>query len=343
MQMPPEKKRYNLRDVARQAKVSVATVSRVLNTPAQVSPQTRDRVQAAMTALRFRPSAAARAINSGRSRMVGALLPTLDNSTYSRVIDGLETRLAAHGLSLIVARTGDDPAVELARARQLLEAGAEGLILTGLARAPDLTDLIDHFRLPVVVLSYFDADSPIPTVGYDNAMAVRLAAGHLRDLGHADIAVIHGPVLSNDRTAQRWATLEALTDGRRFHPYETELSFAGGAAAARRLLDEGRPATAILAFSDMLAMGAMAECQRAGRVVPVDISVVGIEDLPACSATHPPLTSVRLQVQEMGEEAAEALARWVEHGERPPPRRLDAELIVRRSTARRGRAVGGGR
>ncbi|PWJ13304.1 LacI family DNA-binding transcriptional regulator [Jannaschia seohaensis] len=333
MPRPPEKKRSNLRDVAAHAGVSVATVSRVLNASGRVSPETRARVQAAIAELRFRPLAAARAINSGRSRMIGALLPSLDNSTYARVIDGLEARLAEHDLSLMVARTGEDRQVELARARQLLEAGAEGLFLAGRTRAPALLELIAHYRLPAIMLAYWDPDGPIPSVSYDNVAAVAAAADHLRGLGHREIAVIHGPRATNDRTAQRLETLAALGDGLRYAPFETELSFAGGAAAARRIAQARGPATAALCFSDMLAMGAMAGFQSAGLVIPRDMSVLGIEDLPAAAATHPPLTSVRLQVQRMGEEAGEAMARWVETGERPAPLCLDCELIVRASTA----------
>ena len=112
----PRSKRANLRDVASLAGVSVATVSRVLNTPGKVSPATRQRVQAVITDLKFVPSAAARAINSGRTRMVAALLPTLDNAIYARAVNGLEAQLAEKDMSLLVAQTGDDLAHELTRA-----------------------------------------------------------------------------------------------------------------------------------------------------------------------------------------------------------------------------------
>ncbi len=139
-----DKRRKNLRDVARAANVSVATVSRVLNTPAIVSTDTRTRVLDAMKSLHFVPSAAARAINSGRTRMVAALLPTLDNSIYARLVDGLEHRLSAHGLSLVVARLGHDQSQAMSREamfKPVHQAGVDGIVERGQkgrnhARAP---------------------------------------------------------------------------------------------------------------------------------------------------------------------------------------------------------------
>ncbi|MEJ6404510.1 LacI family DNA-binding transcriptional regulator [Yoonia sp. 2307UL14-13] len=328
------KKRYNLRDVAHHAGVSVATVSRVLNVPDKVAPPTRERVETAMNTLRFVPSAAARAINSGRSRMVAALLPTLENSIYARVVDGLENRLDAHGLSLIVAQTGDDPKVELDRAKRLIDIGAEGLIVAGITHDDSFYDLIDRAQIPVVAVSYFDRTHRLPTIGYDNWEATHLAAQHLQDLGHRHVAVVHGPLAQNDRTQRRRAALESGGFALTFDYFEVPISIAGACAAVERLCGESSRLTAILCFSDVLAMGALAELHRQKVRVPRDMSVMGIEDLPGSARSYPRLTSVRLRVQEMGEEAAEALSAWVEHDRRPEPLHLASELIWRDSTAK---------
>jgi len=327
------KRRYNLRDVADRAQVSVATVSRVLNSPAVVSPDTRSRVQTAMAELKFVPSAAARAMNSGRSRVVAALLPTLDNAIYARVVNGLETGLNAHGLSLVVAQTRDDQDIKVARAKELINIGAEGFIVSGVTHSEAFHDLMEFSQLPVVAVSYFDPQNRIPTVGYDNWKAARVAADHLLDLGHRDIAVVLGPLDINDRTYRRYQALTAPGQVGRFTFHEVEMSLGGGADAVNRILADRGDTTAILCFSDILAMGVLNQLHQAGLSVPNDISVLGIENLPAAQHTYPALTSVRMGVEKMGELAADALANWLETHERPQPVELDVALMERSSTA----------
>lgn len=333
MTLLPPKKRYNLRDVARRAGVSVATVSRAMNTPARVSPDTLERVQTAMTDLRFVPSAAARAINSGRSRVVAALLPTLDNSTYARVVDGLENRLTDFGLSLTVAQTHGDGVAEEERAKQLIEIGAEGLILAGITHSADLLRLVEHIQIPTITTSYYDAAYHLPTVGYDNREAVHLAARHLEALGHRNIAVVHAPLGTNDRFDQRRTALLSEPFDAEFTFFAVDTSVEGGVHAAQSILHSENQPTSVICFSDALALGVMSELQRQGTSIPADISVMGIEDLPSSQFLYPSLTSVRLQVQDMGERAAEAIAGWLETDKRPDHLKLPVELIHRASTA----------
>ena len=132
VKMKAQRKRANLRDVAAAAQVSVATVSRVMNAPETVAEKTRARVEQAMQELRWLPSAAARAINSGRTRFVGALVPTLEHDIFARVLAGLERQLASHRLSLVVATTDDDPRIEAEKAQGLIDIGAEGLMVSGM-------------------------------------------------------------------------------------------------------------------------------------------------------------------------------------------------------------------
>ena len=326
------KKRSNLRDVAARAGVSVATVSRVLNSPDKVATETRNRVEAAITQLRFIPSAAARAMNRGRSGTVAALLPTLDHSIYARVVNGLETRLAEKGLSLIVAQTGDDLQMELRRAREMVDIGAEALIVAGVTHDAGLYALMEQAQIPVVAISYFDRYARLPTVGYDNAAAARLAAAHLGELGHREIAVLHGPVATNDRMRQRKATLEMGDFDLVFRFLEVPISVEGGHAGVSELLYwQDRP-TALLCFSDVIAHGAMARLQAEGWSIPGDVSVIGMEDLEGSRFTHPALTSVALSVERMGVETAEAVSSWLETDEAPEPVELATALVRRAST-----------
>lgn len=328
------KKRANLRDVARAAGVSVATVSRVLNSPMQVSPDTRARVNAKITELNFMRSAAARAINTGRSKILGALIPTLNSDIFALTISALENRLADFGFSLVVATTDEDPETETRKAQELLDIGVEGLVLSGITHSHEMLNLIERAEIPAIVISYHDPSYHLPTIGYDNEEAGQKAFQHLIALGHKRIAVVHGPVAHNDRTRARLAGIKGAPDAVEVAFFETELSVSGGCQIAARLLREGQTFDAFLCVSDLLAFGVIFELQRAGHVLPQAASVMGIHDLPGADMIVPRLSTIRLPVSEMGQKAAEALADWVERDQRPAALSLPTVLVERESTPR---------
>ncbi len=325
-------KRSNLRDVARAAGVSVATVSRVMNSPDIVSGETRKRVMESIEQLHFVPSAAARAINSGRTKMVGALVPTLDNAIFAKFLAALEERLGQSGLSLLVATTDGDPDIETRKARGLVDIGAEALIVSGVSHSHDFDDLIRQTRLPAIATSYYDEHYSLPTIGYDNAAAALTALRFLRSEGHRRIGVFHGPVLNNDRTRARLAGLERLAADVTMQSFETSLSIEGGSAAAIAFLNAKTGCTAILCLSDVLAMGAVLELQRKSVRLPDDMSLVGIDDLPSSSFSNPPLTTVHLPVSKMGVDTADAVIKWLEDKVIPKSTLIETKLMVRKST-----------
>lgn len=332
MTVRPSRKRANLRDVAKAAGVSVATVSRVLNSPALVSEDTRDRVRSAIDTLHFVPSAAARAINSGRTRMVGALVPTLDNAIFARFLSSLEDGLGQHGLSLVVATTDGDEDTEATKAERLVDIGVEALIVSGISHSAAFHDLVRRTRLPTIATSYFDRDHHLPTVGYDNAGAAALALQHLASAGHKDIAVLHGPTDKNDRTRARLQGLRDAARDERLHFIVADITMEGGAGAVRAFLTSGVRSTALLCLSDVLAISALFELRRHGLDVPGDLSVIGVDDLPASAYTEPRLTTVRLPVRRMGHETATAIAEWIERQTIPKSLLLDSSLVIRDST-----------
>ncbi|MEO0830511.1 MAG: LacI family DNA-binding transcriptional regulator [Pseudomonadota bacterium] len=325
-------KKPNVRDVARHARVSVATVSRVLNGSPLVSAATRQQVEGAIEALRFVPSSAARAINSGHTRLVGALIPTLDYSIFARFIEAVESGLDRKGLSLIVATTAHDAARELDRARKLLDIGVEGLIVSGITRAHGFDALVSRHQVPVVATSYFKADHTVPTIGYDNALLARTALDHLTSLGHREIAVLSGPSEMSDRTRARLSGLDGAGPATQ-HRFEMELSFSAAGVITRKVVSEFPRVSALLCLSDVLAQGALLQLRSEGIDVPSEISVVGMDNLPASESFAPPLTTIKLPVEEMGETTAEAIASWIETGEMPTSRLLEMELMVRGTTA----------
>jgi DNA-binding LacI/PurR family transcriptional regulator len=326
------KKRVNLRDVAKAAGVSVATVSRVLNSPEAVTEKTRVRVQDVIDQLNFVPSAAARAINSGRTRFVGALVPTLDNAIFARFLASLERALGDRQLSLVVATTNSEPELEAEKAKGLLDIGAEGLIISGVTHSDEFTALIERTRVPTIATSYFDPTYALPTIGYDNAAAAQTALRHLHELGHRRVAVVHGPTRNNDRTQDRITGLTSFGQGMDLAWFEAPIGLHGGAEAARAVFADGRATDAILCLSDVLAMGVQFGLQGQGIEVPKDVSLMGIDDLPGSAVSVPSLSTVHLPVQRMGEQSASALADWVEHEKRPENQLLEAHLIVRAST-----------
>lgn len=313
------------------AGVSVATVSRVLNKPTVVSKATRENVERAIETLKFVPSSSARAINSGRTRLVGALIPTLDHAIFSRFIDAMEVQLDASGLSLIVATTGYDADRELDKTKRLLNIGVEGLIVSGIARADGFQELVERHQVPVIATSCFEPDRGIPSIGYDNFQVGKDAVDHLRSLGHSNIAILSGPIADNDRTRGRLSG--ALTAGEAVQTVlEAELSFSSAAETSRKILTETPNVTAFLCLSDVLAQGALLYLSEIGVQVPRDISIIGIDDLPSSASFNPPLTSIHLPVVDMGKEAAAAITQWIEADIEPSSKKLEAEIRDRGST-----------
>ncbi|MEM7596971.1 MAG: LacI family DNA-binding transcriptional regulator [Pseudomonadota bacterium] len=330
-----KKKKPNLRDVARTAEVSVATVSRVLNSPDVVNKATRDRVEGVIAQLGFVRSAAARAINSGRTRLLGALIPTLDSDIFSLTVNSIEQTLVEHGLSLIVATTDDDPEKEARKAQELLDVGVEGIFVTGVDHSDALYEILQRSRVPTVAISFYDAGYHLPTVGYDNRVAAEMACAHLMELGHARVAVVHGPLSGNDRTQARIDGTRAALAGKSCRLYETDLRVEGGVKAVQQIMQDTPRCDAIFCLSDVMAFGVLNELLRMGVDVPRDLSVISIHDLPASEYTFPPLTTVHLPARQMGRKAAESLAAWVEHDVRPDPVHLASRLVVRGSTRQR--------
>jgi LacI family transcriptional regulator len=297
-----------VRGIAGATGLSVATVSRVINGAINVAPRTRRQVLDAIAAAGFEPNAAARALSTRRSRTLGALIPTLAHSIFATFLNGIERESARHGYALVVATTGNDIAVEAARARDLLQLGAEGLIVSGARRDAGFEALIAQRRLPVVATSIYNPRYVLPTIGYDNRALGRLALRHLRDLGHRRIAVLHGPLAENDRTRLRLAGVRAAL-GTRPTP------------------------TALLCLSDVLALGALFEARRATIEVPAQLSIMGFDDLDWAAVCEPPLTTLRLPTARMGELAARALIDFLDRGAPIRACLLAADTVVRESTA----------
>ena len=327
-------RRVTLRDVAREAGVSVATASRVLNGSPLVSPATREDVLRVFAKLEFAPDPLARALNAGGTNTVGAVIPNINHAIFAAFLEALEARLDANGYRLLIATTGMDPRVELERARSLLEMGARALIVTGLDHEPELTSLAKRFGAPVVATSIYEASASLPTIGYDNVELGRQAMRHLLDLGHRDVALVSGPTAQNDRARLRIRGAKTVEGVRSLRTIETELSVGGGVDSAKQILAWERRPTALLCVTDLVALGAMFELQRSGLQLPQDMSVMGFDHISWSEHSHPRLTCISLPVAAMGRESAQAICDFLEEGTPIPSVALQGEIRVRGSTSR---------
>lgn len=334
----PERIRFpTAQDVADQAGVSAATVSRVLNGTVAVRADKRDAVLKAAQNLGFVANGAARALSMRRFMAVGAVVPNIENEGFLRTLATLQDRIRRAGYTLLVTNAGYELERELIEATFLLERGIDGLMLVGDIHRPDLLARIARQGIPTV--QTFTLSQDRPCVGFDNVAAMTHATNYLLDLGHQRFGIITGTRRDNDRSSAR---VEGITRAlakrslavRPEHDVQVSHGIRDGRDALRHVLSaDGPPPTAILCGTDQLAFGAMIEAEARGICIPRDLSLVGFNDTDYAAFLRPSLTTVRVQSAEIGMAAADyLLARMAG---RPAIRvtELDAELIIRGSTA----------
>ncbi len=331
-------------DVAKAAEVSTATVSRVLNQPDSVRPAVRDRVLNAIAQLNYVADAAARTLASKRSGTIGAVIPTLSNAIFADGIQAFENKLNAANLSLMLTTFGYDPQHELAQVRTLIERGVDAILLVGLSHDPLIYELLAQRDIPFVETWAYRDDPNYPCVGFDNTKAAMQAPQYLLDLGHRDFAVISGIAKDNDRVQDRLASMQTLLAEHGINlaeecikqcPFEIE----AGRQACRQLVSHTTPPTAIICTNDVLAIGAMLECQAAGIPVPAQISIIGFDDLPLSANLTPSLTTMHIPFKSMGEQAAQFLIQKLADNNPRPNTEVEVNLVVRESTAPPAQAV----
>ncbi|HYD55253.1 MAG TPA: LacI family DNA-binding transcriptional regulator [Gemmatimonadaceae bacterium] len=328
--------RVTIRQVAREAGVSVATVSRVLNASGPVSAETSRRIRDVAARLRYAPNEAARALTRSRTHTIGVLLPDIYGEFFSEVIRGIDQRTRREGYHLLVSGSHDDPA-EMEAALSAMRGRVDGLLLMfpDAAAQASLGDLAHD--VPFVLINGAARQERASVVAMDNAGGARAVVRHLLALGHTRIATITGAPGNSDAAERLRGYREALRAARVERPAELEVAgdFTedGGHLAMRRLLELSDRPTAVFAANDSMAIGALGAVREAGLVVPDDVAVVGFDDIPIARYVTPPLSSIRVAIDELGRLAAERLFEALEAGEDHRPTRdvLPAQLIVRGS------------
>ncbi len=330
------KHRITIEEVARLAGVSTATVSRVLSRPDVVSTRTQEQVMAAVRQLDYQPDAAARALASGRTHTVGCVIPTLDHAIFARSTQAMQTTLAQAGYQLLVASHEYDPVTEFELVRALQQRGVDSLVLVGTDHAPRLWKALSDWRKPTLLT--WSCDPRLPSLGFDNEGAARMAASHLLELGHRRIGVISGFTTHNDRARSRVdGVRKSLAQAGLSLPAalvtEQAFNLEGGRLGLRQLMRGRHKPTAIFCGNDLLAVGALLEAQRMGLNIPVDLSICGIDNLEIAQAINPGLTTVSLPTQDLGRMAAKSMLSAISGEVVAAQSLLPFELVIRGSTA----------
>lgn len=334
-----QKRATSLKDVAQAAGVSVATVSRLLNGSLELPAETKARIDTAIRELNYVPNPHARRLSRGRSDTIGLVVPDIGNPFFGMLVAAVEEAADQQGLAVSLFATLNRTGRELSYLRLLARNHVDGLVfITNHPETNELADLINATGKVVVV----DEDVPgaqVPKLFCDNFQGGRLAGEHLADHGHHRVLYVGGPddMLSTQR---RFLGCQAALS-QRFGRDVGLLRYCGeytvefGRHAARQFLAEGRPATAIFASSDEIAIGMMEVLRAEGVRIPEDVSMIGFDDVAPLHLFAPALTAIRQPVRAIGQRALSLLleTNWDERSASATEELLPVEIYVRNSVA----------
>jgi LacI family transcriptional regulator, repressor for deo operon, udp, cdd, tsx, nupC, and nupG len=337
-----DQKLPTIQDVARCAEVSTATVSRALSQPGQVSKSARERVNRAVSETGYIVNQAARSLRAHTTRTILVALPDISNPFFSTILDTIERSFADRGYATLITNRGRGERPHERLAGHLRSNRADGIILMdGQADVGDVLALYGPGgTAPIVIACEAIEGVDVPTVKTDNCGAAAIAVGHLTGLGHRRIGHVTSPrgnILGRERGKGFCKGLAAAGIA-----HEAALEIEGdfktesGARAAQYFLGLDTPPSAIFCDNDIMALGLISELRSNGLSVPDDFSVIGFDDIDVAARLSPPLTTMRQARAEIGSLAAKALIDLLADPKRAVPKEqiLDAELVVRHSTAR---------
>lgn len=303
-----------IKDVARRAKVSVASVSRALNGSGRVGAETRERILRVVRELHYTPHAAARSLSTRRTHTVGVLLPDIYGEYFSELIRGIDRAARARSLHLLVSSSHGD-AMEAALALRAMSGRVDGLlVMSPHADAEFLENNLPH-GVPLVLMNTRDTGARFPRFNVDNYGGAYAMVKHLAARGHSKIALIAGPDENYDAEERLRGYRDALAQ---LNPPREEMIFRGefteesGCEAGKQIVALTDRPTAVFATNDMMAIGCLFALSEAGISVPNEIAVTGYDDIPIVRFLSPPLTSVRVRIAELGALALERLALGME-------------------------------
>jgi LacI family transcriptional regulator len=331
----------SIKEVARQAGVSIGTVSNVLNRPDVVSPSTRQRVLDAIKALGYVRNDSARQLRAGRSRMIAVLVLDVANPFFTDVVRGAERVAEQSGFAVMVCSSGEDAGRERRHLELVEEQRVLGVLITPVDDGRDsrLEQLIQR-GTPVVLVDRGSGQHNRCSVAVDDVLGGQLAGEHLAGQGHRRLAFVGGPFAIRQVADRHAGFSDALPDGADVRVIPTpSLTVSSGRRAARELADlptAERP-TAVFCANDLLALGVLQEMTQRGLRVPQDIAIVGYDDIEFAGAAAVPLSSVRQPREQLGRTAAELLIEEADTSGQHQHRHVvfKPDLVVRASSEHR--------
>ncbi|HXR78808.1 MAG TPA: LacI family DNA-binding transcriptional regulator [Bryobacteraceae bacterium] len=334
------KRGMSIREVAKRARVSTATVSRTINNSNLVDPGTAARVMRAVEELNYYPDTHARTLVSGRSRILGLIVSDITNPFFPELMKGFEDLAVAEGYEILVGSTNYDCTRMEICVRRMLERKVDGIAIMTSERDAPLIEQLARRRIPIAFLDVGPERKHFWNIEVNYAMGIGEAVDHLRELGHECIAFISGPQALYSAQTRREAFLAKLKTagqaGSEPNVVEGDHTVDGGLIAMQRLLATHPRCSAVIGSNDLSAIGALRAIHRAGLRVPEDISLVGFDDIHLADFTEPPLTTIRLSRIDVATRAISWLIAEIE--ERQPPEKLvspiETHLVIRQSTAR---------
>ena len=329
----------NIAEIARRANVSTATVSRAINQSGPVKAATARKVWRAISELNYYPNSHARALVSGRSRMIGLIVSDITNPFFPELIRSFETQASQQQYDLLFTSTDYLTSRMTTCLRRMLERKVDGVAMMTSEMDMSLIKELGRRGVPLVFMDVGQVGPKMSHVAIDYANGVKQAVDHLVALGHKQIGFISGPLDLHSARTRRQAFLDAvrghgLSPDKRLIREGTHTA-EGGQKAMAAILRLSRHPTAVVASNDWTAIGALHAIHAAGLRVPSDISLVGFDDIPLVSYTNPSLTTVRMSAADVGSTAFDALFKLI-GGERleGDVYQVPTRLIVRESTTK---------
>ncbi|MET9472824.1 LacI family DNA-binding transcriptional regulator [Streptomyces sp. NPDC002917] len=324
----------SIKDVAAEAGVSVATVSRVLNSHPSVSPDARARVLAAVDTLGYRPNAVARSLRTDQTRTLGLIISDVLNPYFTALARSVEEAARALGYSVIIGNADERPELQDHHIRTLLDRRIDGLLVSPTdGGSPQILDAA-RGGTPMVFVDRWIPGVDVPVVRADGCPAVRDLVAHLHRLGHRRLAIIAGPAATTTGSER----VEAFRDALGEHGLPLPDTYIGqgdfqadsGRRATERFLALPEPPDAVFAADNLMALGALDAIRARGLRVPQDIALAAFDDIPWFVHTDPPITAIAQPTGDLGRAAVRALVDVIE-GRPPQSVTLSAHLVVRRS------------
>lgn len=300
-----------IKDVANRAKVSIKTVSRVINDSPMVSPTTRERVLKVMEEMDYHPNALARGLVTKETRIIGLVVADVTNPYFPELIRGVEDVANANEYNVFLCNTDEDPEKELVYIKLLREKQVDGIILSGSRTSPEQIRPTLSSGLPVIFINRKASGKRVGLIMLDNFGTAYAAVKYLLGLGHENIGYLGGSILGQSNTERKNGFIKAMVDNKGFCDHTLIIEGfpgkEGGYRAMTFLLERDRPLSAIFAYDDMIAVGAIEACKERGLHVPRDISIVGFDDIDLAAHINPRLTTFDVPKYEMGRAAAKML------------------------------------